>query len=35
MLKILGLFVNSLTTDEKYSVVKSDNFNEINLDSII
>ena len=33
--KILGLFVNTLAVDDKYSLFNGDNFNAINSDAII
>ena len=35
MCKILGLFVNTLTADHKYSLVNRDNSNAIDSDAII
>ena len=35
MCKILGLFVNTLTADDKYSLANRDNSNAIDSDAII
>ena len=35
MCKILGLFVNKLTADDKHSLLNRHNFNAINSDAII
>ena len=35
MCKILGLFVNTLTADDKCSLVNRDNFNAIDSDAIV
>ena len=35
MCKILGLFVNTLSADDKYSLVNRDNFNAIDSDAIV